>query len=187
MFLCSSCTIFCAVRTLYDYFFTVSAWLWLDLHYAMLEFIFRVLSNSLLQVSAMEKEWIRPKIPKLYHISCKTLAVKAGIYKFEISIFVDGNRTPLLSTIYDVLVLDYIAWTIGHIIYIDIYYCIYRIDTCIYHKMRFALLSLMEYINKLGMEYNCWTMNCFMRTWKKFFLANAIGSFSRRTNHTPIQ
>ena len=53
--------------------------------------------------------------------------------------------------------------------YIDIYHCIYRIDTCIYHKMRFALLSLMEYINKLGMEYNCWTMNCFMRTWKKFF------------------
>ena len=71
--------------------------------------------------------------------------------------------------------------------YIDIYHCIYRIDTCIYHKMRFALLSLMECINKLGMEYNCWTMNCFMRTWKKFFLANAIGSFSRRTNHTPIQ
>ena len=102
MFLCISCTIFCAVKTFYDQFFTVSAWLWLDLHYAMLEFIFRFLSNSLLQVSAMEKEWIRPKIPKLYHISCKTLAVKAGIYKFEISIFVDGNRTPLLSTIYDV-------------------------------------------------------------------------------------
>lgn len=132
--------------------------------------------------------------------------MKAGIYKFEISIYVEENNTPLLNTIYHVLVLDYIASKIGHMVffyymfhdyiliiyinldlYIEIYYCIYRIDTCMYHKMRFALLSLMEYINKVGMEYNCWTMNCFMRTWRKFHLANAIGSFSRRRNHTPIQ
>ena len=115
--MCISGTIFCAFKILYDDLFTVRAWLWLDLHHAMLQFIFRVLSNFLLQVSAMEKEWIRPKIPKLYHISCKTLAVKAGIYKFEISIYVEENNTPLLNTIYHVLVLDYIASKIGHMVF----------------------------------------------------------------------
>ena len=112
--MCISGTIFCAFKILYDDLFTVRAWLWLDLHHAMLQFIFRVLSNFLLQVSAMEKEWIRPKIPKLYHISCKTLAVKAGNYKFEISIHVAETSTFLLSIIYDVLVLGYVAWKLVH-------------------------------------------------------------------------
>ena len=85
MFLYSSCTIFGVVENIVWLRFYFRAWLWLDLQYAMLECILRFLYDSLLQVSAMEKEWIRLKNPKVYLIGFKTLIVKAGIYKFQLT------------------------------------------------------------------------------------------------------